>query len=286
MREVHADVDERHVGILSAGIPGLAVSWQNTLMWRQRAWVVGAAASAAIGIAIASTASAAWGADAQASRWLDVESRIQYAYYTEDRRTLESIAASLAADGTSGGERPYYLALASYRLADLADAHRPQQAKEPAERCVESLENSSGSSPAAAEQLALESACLHLLAVLEPLRRPYLALKSGGALKHALTLAPRNPRVLLVRALADRDRAGDPALVARELRQATTAFELERQGIERVPDWGAAEAYALLGRALLEQGQPLAARGALEHALLLVPDFALAHRLMARITAG
>ncbi len=72
----------------------------------------------------------------------------------------------------------------------------------------------------------------------------------------------------------------------RELRQATAAFELERQGVDRAPGWGAAEAYAFLGRTLLEQGQTLAARGALEHALLLVPDFALAHRLMARITAG
>jgi len=252
-------------------------------MRTQRAWLVAAAA----GAAIVNVGGAAQGAEAaSASRWLDVESRIQYAYYTEDRRTLASIAESLATDTTPGGERPYYLALASYRLADLADPHRPQQAKEPAERCTASLESSSGGSPVAAERLVLESACLHMLAPLEPLRRPYLALKSGGALKRALALAPRNPRVLLLQALADRDRQGDPALVARELRQATAAFELEREGVDRVPGWGAAEAYAFLGRTLLEQGQTLAARGALEHALLLVPDFVLAHRLMARITAG
>jgi len=254
-------------------------------MRTRRAWRVAAAA----GAAIVNVGGAAQGAEAaSASRWLDVETRIQYAYYTEDRRTLESIAASLATDTTPGGERPYYLALASYRLADLADPHQPQQAKEPAERCTASLEKSSGSGalPAAAERLALESTCLHLLAGLEPLRGPYLALKSGGALKRALALAPRNPRVLLLRALVDRDRRDDPVQVARELRQATAAFELEREGVDQVPEWGAAEAYAFLGRTLLEQGQTLAARGALEHALLLVPDFVLAHRLMARITAG
>jgi len=252
-------------------------------MRTQRSWIVAAAA----GAAIANVGGAAQGADSGvASRWLDVEGRIQYAYYTEDRRTLESIATSLAADTTPGGERPYYLALASYRLADLADPHRPQQAREPAERCTASLEASSGGSPAAAERLVLESACLHMLANLETLRGPYLGMKSGSALKRALALAPRNPRVLLLRALADHDRRGDPALVARELRQATAAFELERADVERVPEWGAAEAYAFLGRTLLEQGQTLAARGALEHALLLVPDFVLAHRLMARITAG
>lgn len=252
-------------------------------MSRQRAWLLAAAASAAI----ANVGSTVRAADATvSSRWLDVESRIQYAYYTEDRRTLESIATSLAADTTPGGERPYYLALASYHLADLADPHRPKQAEKPAERCATSLAGGSQSTPPAAERLALESACLHLLAALEPLRAPYWALKSGGALKRALELAPRNPRVLLVRALADSDRRGDTALAARELRQATSAFELEREGVEHVPGWGAAEAYAFLGRTLLEQGQTLAARGALEHALLLVPDFALAHRLMARITAG
>lgn len=251
-------------------------------MWAQRAWLVAAAASAAI----VNVGSAAAAAEADSSRWLDVESRIQYAYYTEDRRALESIATSLMTDTTPGGERPYYLALASYRLADLADPRRPEQARQPAERCAESLEKSSGGTPAAAERFALEAACLRVLAGLEPWRGPYLALKSSGALKRALALAPHDPRVLLLQALADRDRRDDPALVARELRQATAAFELEREDVERIPGWGAAEAYAFLGRALLEQGQTLAARGALEHALLLVPDFALAHRLMARITAG
>ena len=252
-------------------------------MWGQRAWLVAAAA----GAAIVNVGNAASAADADASRWLDVESRIQYAYYTEDRRTLESIAASLATDATPGGERAYYLALASYRLADLADPRQPQQGKQSAERCADSLEKSSDSStPAPAERFALQATCLRLLASFEPLRGPYLSLRSGGALKHALELAPRDPRVLLLQALADHDRRADPARVARELQQATAAFELEREGIERVPGWGAAEAYAFLGRELLEQGQTLAARAALEHALLLVPDFTLAHRLMARITAG
>jgi len=253
-----------------------------TRMGCQRAWLVAAAASAAV----VNLGNAARAAEVDSSRWLDIESRIQYAYYTEDRRTLQSIATSLTTDTTSGAERPYYLALASYRLADLADPHQPQQAKQPASRCAESLEKSSGSTPAPAERFALESACLRVLAALEPLRGPYLAMRSGSALKHALELAPRDPRILLLSALADRDRRENPAVVTRELREATAAFEREREDVDRVPGWGAAEAYAFLGRALLEQGQTLAARSALEHALLLVPDFALAHRLMARITAG
>ncbi len=281
VREIDADVDESHVHILSRAPRGYAAEMLG--MRSKRALLaVGAAATASLILSTGARAADAAGAD----RWLDIESRIEYAYYTEDRRTLAEIAASLAADTSGGGERPYYLALASYRLADLADPHRPEEAKAPAERCASSLDKSAGDLPSAAERLALESTCLRVLAALEPLRGPYLSRKSGSALRRALELAPRNPRVLLLRALADRDEGSNPAQVARELSRATAAFELEREGVEHVPEWGAAEAYAFLGRALLEQGQALAARGALEHALLLVPDFALAHRLMARITAG
>jgi tetratricopeptide (TPR) repeat protein len=223
---------------------------------------------------------------ASTSRWLDVESRIQYAYYTEDRRALASIAETLATDTTQGGERPYYLALASYRLAELAGVDHPDEMRKPAERCASSLDRAPSGGPGTAERLALEATCLRVLAELEPLRAPYLGMKSGSAMRKAVQLAPRDPRVLLLNALADRDHQRDPQEVIGELQRAVAAFELERQGIERTPGWGAAEAYTFLGRSLLERGQALAARGALEHALLLVPDFALAHRLMARITAG
>src|SRR5579875_1429665 len=262
VREIDADVDERHLGILGrAGYAGKML----------RRWTMHARLALAAAAVAAIDGAAAAGGAAAISRWLDLESRIQYAYYTEDRRALDEIAASLADTPSGEPEHSYYLALASYRQADLADPQRPADAKQPVERCVSTLDHNSGNAPGAAERLALQSTCLRLLAGLEPLRAPYLLVKSG---------------VLLRRALADRDGQSDPAQVIRELEQTTAAFELERQDIERVPEWGAAEAYAFLGRAFLEQGQALAARGALEHALLLAPDFALAHRLMARITAG
>jgi Tfp pilus assembly protein PilF len=42
----------------------------------------------------------------------------------------------------------------------------------------------------------------------------------------------------------------------------------------------------LLGRNLLEHGDPVTARDALEHALLIAPEFAQARRLMAKIISG
>src|SRR5438067_1132676 len=106
----------------------------------------------------------------------------------------------------------------------------------------------------------------------------------------ALRLAARNPRVLLIDAMSDYqlapERGGDKERALAKLRQAVAAFELERAGTEQLPGWGAAEAYLLLARDLLDHGEALGARDALEHALLIAPDYAQARRLMAQILSG
>jgi Tfp pilus assembly protein PilF len=56
--------------------------------------------------------------------------------------------------------------------------------------------------------------------------------------------------------------------------------------VEPTPGWGAAEAYVYLGRGYLQRGDVLKARDALERALLIAPDFALARRLLTKITSG
>ncbi|HTX24436.1 MAG TPA: hypothetical protein VMD03_07265 [Steroidobacteraceae bacterium] len=236
--------------------------------------------------ALLAAGTAAQSADPADTQWLDVESRIQYGYYTEDRRALEEVAAALATDTSSTALRQYYLGLASYRLALLDQSHRPDDATQAAERCVSSLDDPSRVEAGAAEALALQAACWRTLARLNPVRSPFFGVKGGSAMRHALALAPGNPRVMLLDALADYDQQRDRSAVIAKLRKSVAAFERERAGVERPPSWGAPEAYASLGRSLLEQGDAIAARGALEHALLLVPDFAYAHRLMARITSG
>jgi tetratricopeptide (TPR) repeat protein len=220
------------------------------------------------------------------TQWLDTESRIQYGYYTEDVRALEQVAESLETDTSEAALRQYYLGLARYRLALLQQPRHANQAKEAAERCVSNLDIAAKDASDTPEALALEAACYRLLAELKPVSSPYFGLRVGNALHRALALAPKNPRVLLLVALDDYELHREGRTVVAELRTSVSAFEHEREGIERPPSWGAAEAYAFLGRSLLEQGDAIGARGALEHALLLVPDFSYAHRLMARITAG
>jgi hypothetical protein len=226
------------------------------------------------------TAAVAGGVDAA---WLDAESRIQYGYYTEDARALTNMTQSLT---DRAGETPlheYYLALAHYRLAQVGLSRDPENSKKSVDDCIVSAQKSVENSPVQADALALESACLNLRANLARLSAPFASSKSSSTLKKAIALAPRNPRVLLIAGLAAYD-AGDKARALTSLQSAVAAFERERTSVVQVPGWGAAEAYAFLARSELDTGDAIGARAALEHALLLVPDFAYAHRLMARIT--
>ena len=106
--------------------------------------------------------------------------------------------------------------------------------------------------------------------------------------EEAVKLEPKNPRVRLVEALAAFDRAGKDAAAraaaVQMLRAVTEMFEAARAGASTTPEWGAAEAYAFLGRALFDQRDVVGAREALERALLIAPDYGFARRVMAQIT--
>lgn len=236
---------------------------------------------------LAGATAGAWGAD---TARLDIESRIQYAYYTEDTHALQSLADSLNAETKADALHGYYVGLASYRLALLAAERAPDRAKSLLERCAAGLEDSLKIQSDSAEALALESACLNRLSGLKPLGAPLSGLRSNTQMRRALELAPKNPRVLLLDAVELYERAAGSGAgkdnARSKLQQAVAAFEVEREGPEPVPGWGAAEAYTFLARSYLDSGDAIAARGALEHALLMAPDFALAHRLLRRITEG
>ena len=214
--------------------------------------------------------------------WRDIESRIQYGYYTEDAAALRSLRGLIAADESHDRLHGYYAALLAWREAQLAaqgvPASRGERAGELAERCVTEADNVLESQAAFTDALALRAACLAT------------PLKAGGGgisahrarkdIEHALKASPHDPRVLLVDAMTDYQRA------LPKLRLAVSAFEAERAGLERLPGWGAAEAYLLLARDLLDHADPVGARDALEHALLIAPEYTQARRLMARIVGG
>ena len=110
----------------------------------------------------------------------------------------------------------------------------------------------------------------------------------GSRLEEAVKLEPRNPRVRLVEALAQFDRAGkdekEKVAAVAKLRTVAQMFETARAGATSTPEWGAAETYAFLGRALYDQRDVVGAREALERSLLIAPEYAFPRKLMSQIT--
>jgi hypothetical protein len=272
-------------------------------MRRGRILAAGIATMVAAGVAPAALS------QGSSTSWGDVEGRIQYAYYTDDARALNGVLNSLkpkpvegeaeAADGDLV-TRSYFRALAHYRLAQVQGTGKKSQARDAIDDCGEEVERAVEAlpkvplgldeTPAAshqrAEAYALGTACT--LAGREMSSIPFGGGRIGSRIDEALKLEPKNPRVRLVEALVAFDRAGKDAAAkaaaVQKLRHVTTLFEAARAAASTTPEWGAAEAYAFLGRALFDQRDVVGAREALERALLIAPDYGAARRLMAQIT--
>jgi len=253
-------------------------------------------------------ASAAWGQGSPTS-WADVEGRIQYAYYTEDSRALNSVLDSLKPKPVEGEEegvasdaavRSYFRGLTHYRLAQVLAASKKSQARSAIDDCGEEVDNAVDALPKVpigldesdqarhqrAEAYVLGTACT--LAGREMSSIPFAGGRIGSRIEEAVKLESRNPRVRLVEALVAFDRAGKDAIAksaaVQKLRAVTVMFEEARAGASTTPEWGAAEAYAFLGRALFDQHDVVGAREAIERALLIAPDYAYARRLATQIT--
>jgi len=250
-------------------------------------------------------------AHAQDTHWLDVESRIQYGYFTEDQRALRTLLEPLTSNDAHDRLKSYYAGLLAYRLTQLAQAQAnpgapaagagnklptsprkndpgKNETRQMVERCVRSLGLALEAQKDFADALALQSACLDQLADLRSWRTPLAGSKSASQLRKALQLAPKNPRVLLLEAISDYEnpKSADAPRSCDKFKNTAAMFETERANVDQVPGWGAAEAYTWLGRCYLDNGDAVPARDALERALLIAPEFGQAKRLLSSITSG
>jgi hypothetical protein len=226
--------------------------------------------------------------------WRDIENRIQYGYYTEDAGALRSLEETVSADESHDRLHGYFAGLLAWRRAQLS-ARTPaagagMSAAQLVQRCVEEADAALAVQADFAEALALRAACRATPLDAAGSQSARAAHQARRDIERALQLAARNPRVLLVDAMNDYQLAtplgGNRERALVKLRKAVEAFEAERADTEQLPGWGAAEAYLLLGRDLLEHDDAVAARDALEHALLIAPEFTQARKLMAQFTGG
>lgn len=226
-------------------------------------------------------------ASAAPTDWRDVESRLQYAWYTEDARDLTTVENRITGLPAADLQRSYYLALTQLREAQLAaDAAAVGRA---ATGCIDSADEVLAGRPTDAEALALQSFCMEVRSRARAVDVPFAGSRSRAQMQKALQLAPQDPRVRLLAAQMGYASAKSTPERAQQLapfQSAVDAFELERQGLERLPAWGAAEAWQGLARVYLDRGDAIAARSALEHALLLMPEYKSAHRLLDHILKG
>lgn len=235
--------------------------------------------------------------------WADVEGRIQYAYYTNDARALNGVLTSLrpkpvegeSGEGADAPMRNYFRALAHYRLAQVLIGTKKGQSKDEVGECQDAVDASIEALPKVpigldeteqnkhqrVESYALSTACALV-------GRELTSDAGSSRIEEAVKLEPKNPRVRLFEAVVAYGDAGKDAqakaAAVLKLRATTLMFEQARAGASTLPEWGAAEAYAFLGRALYDQRDVVGAREALERALLIAPDYAYVRKLMAQIT--
>lgn len=218
----------------------------------------------------------------------DAAARMQYAFYTGDSRGIETILKNLdgfQVEDTLAASKAYQLAYGNWKLSQLylqplADQRPRPNAKtlaaKAAQACVRHARRAVEQDAALAEALAIEAACDGHSATA---RMASAGCANSKPLRTAAGLAPGNPRVKLVQAICAPNTGADPAAVER-WRAVVASFEAAPPSRPGKPDWGHVEALTILGETYLQRGDPVAARDALERALVLAPDYRQAQQLL------
>lgn len=222
----------------------------------------------------------------------DLQARIVYAYQAEDMNQLLSVAQSLDIQvkaGDTDANHRYHLAHADYRLGLLTGERHARGAIRAFTGCIDQLKALLEQDADSVEALLLQSACYSNLARLQKLEAVLLRSRAADRLAAAYRLAPRNPRVVFIRA-CDLLAGAKPGSVEAtrglaDLELAAQLFEHSSATREEVPGWGHAEAYLTLGRQLEARGDVLGARNWIERSLLASPDYKAAQRELANLLA-
>jgi tetratricopeptide repeat protein len=218
----------------------------------------------------------------------DAAARMQYAFYTGDSQGIETILKNLEqfqVEDSLAASKSYQLAYGNWKLSQLylqpLVDQRPRQngkslASKAAQTCVRHARNAVEQDASMADALAIEAACDGHSATA---RAGSAGCANSKPLRTASGLAPTNPRIKFVQAICASTKEADPTAVER-WRAVVTSFEEAPPSRPGKPDWGHVEALTMLGESYLQRGDPVAARDALERALVMAPDYRQAQQLL------
>lgn len=206
----------------------------------------------------------------------DLAGRIEYAFYAGDSRSLlhswQQLEKLQVAEADTAA-RDSYLNYGRWKAAQLLATSNPEQAQQYAQACAD-FKPRVKAAAMLATQHALVAACYGMLQTLRPVRRVLYRSDREAALQRALQTNANAPQVLFIAAwLSTHLDTAEKALPL--LTRASNSF-----GAANHPGWGFAETCYLLGKLEQTRGNALAARNALEQALLQAPDYRDAQQLL------
>jgi tetratricopeptide (TPR) repeat protein len=170
----------------------------------------------------------------------------------------------------------YYVGYASYKRSMILLQVDKDKAVAYLDTAVSRLEEAVSRDRTFAEAYALLSSCLGMKISFAPAEAMALGPKSSSALARAKELAPTNPRVAMVGALATYNTppmyGGSKERGFEEMKSAVGLFDHWGVTDSLQPDWGKDEIWAWIGIAHMQRKEMIQAKRALDRSLEINPD--------------
>ncbi|MGH8146157.1 MAG: hypothetical protein ACREPY_07470 [Rhodanobacteraceae bacterium] len=204
-------------------------------------------------------------------------------------KIVQALTTQSGAQGNAVKYVDYYLGYANHALAEDYIGQDDHKAGDYLDKAEAALQRAIHADPDFAEAHALLASVYGLEIGMHPIKGMWLGSRLGKQMRRAGALAPRNPRVTLIRAISDAYTpsafGGSKTRAMREFGMAIEQFATYQPSNALAPTWGRAGAHALRGDAEVAAGQTAAAVRDYQAALALAPDYAAVKKALAKLHA-